>query len=149
MIDKPCRYFSEDDKCRVLITHKCQFIRDNKQKYCDWYSSVQSPAKSKIEKVSGDSKSLAEKSKTETLVDCSDLQETFNQELLEKLAELEHEQWHEWSKSIYLNESLSALRITRWKRLWKPYNELTEEQKEQDRIWARKVLEIIGDINGK
>ncbi len=62
---------------------------------------------------------------------------------LEKLAELEHIQWIEWSKNIASTEVISQERLERWKKLWIPYNELTEEQKEQDRIYARKILEIL------
>lgn len=65
-------------------------------------------------------------------------------DLIEKLAALEHEQWVEWSKSIVQSEKrLSFARIERWKKLWKPYSELTEEEKEQDRIYARKVLKLL------
>ncbi len=64
-------------------------------------------------------------------------------ELIEKLAELEHEQWVEWSKELVRSEMrLSFARIERWKKLWVPYSELTEEQKEQDRVYARKVIEV-------
>ena len=65
-------------------------------------------------------------------------------ELIEKLAELEHEQWQKWSKDIAKNENISDDRFNRWANdCWKPYNELTEEMKEHDRVWARKVLELI------
>jgi hypothetical protein len=62
--------------------------------------------------------------------------------LIEDLAELEHEQWIFWSKDIASKEKLSPERLERWKKLWIPYKDLTEEQKEQDRVWARKVLEV-------
>lgn len=64
-------------------------------------------------------------------------------ELIEKLAELEHLQWIEWSKNIASKEKLSPGRVERWSRLWKPYAELTEEEKEQDREWARKVVALL------
>lgn len=64
--------------------------------------------------------------------------------LIETLARLEHEQWVEWSKALVAREKrLSMNRIERWKKLWIPYDQLTEEQKEQDRVYARKVLAII------
>lgn len=67
-----------------------------------------------------------------------------NKEIIEKLAEIEHNQWVEWSQELFKSEKrLSFARIERWKLLWKPYSELTEEQKEQDRIYARKVLSAI------
>ena len=65
-------------------------------------------------------------------------------ELIEKLAELEHEQWVKWSKELATKEtSLSEERIRRWEQYWVPYSELSEEVKEFDREWARKVLEIL------
>lgn len=65
-------------------------------------------------------------------------------ETIEKLAELEHEQWVEWSKALVQSEKrLSFARIERWKKLWVPYSQLTEEEKEQDRIYARKVLALV------
>jgi hypothetical protein len=66
-------------------------------------------------------------------------------ELLEKLADLEHQQWILWSKSLALSdETLSQERFDRWRRLWRTrYSDLSEEMKEQDRVWARKVLKII------
>jgi hypothetical protein len=63
--------------------------------------------------------------------------------LLEKLAALEHEQWISWSMNIVHSESISYERLERWQKLWIPYEQLTEEQKEQDRAWARKALAIM------
>jgi len=60
-------------------------------------------------------------------------------ELLEKLAELEHEQWQHWM--VYMLNNLTPKNIERWK--WQvntPYNMLTEAEKESDRIWARKMI---------
>ena len=65
-------------------------------------------------------------------------------ELREKLAELEHEQWIVWSRSISMSEQLSANWLERWRKMWIPYSNLTEEQKDQDREWADKVLDILG-----
>ena len=67
--------------------------------------------------------------------------------LIEKLAELEHEQWCQWSKNLVEKEKLSKERIDRWAKLWVPYSELSEEMKESDRIWARKALRIF--LGGK
>ncbi len=61
----------------------------------------------------------------------------------EKLAELEHKQWVDWSKTIAHNENISSERLKRWMELWVPYSELSEEQKNQDRVWADKVIEIV------
>lgn len=64
-------------------------------------------------------------------------------ELIEKLAELEHQQWMSWADSILKTEKISSGRINRWEKLFVDYRYLTEESKEQDREWARKVLKII------
>ena len=65
--------------------------------------------------------------------------------MLEKSAALEHEQWIQWSKEIAATEIISPERLARWKTLWVPYDQLTEEQKEQDREWARKSIAIYAD----
>ena len=76
---------------------------------------------------------------------------------IEKLAELEHQQWEYWSKNIAgeLEKVYSLLqtnkvedakrilirKIRRWRlHYWKPYSELAEEAKEMDRVWARKLF---------
>ena len=75
--------------------------------------------------------------------------------LLEKLAELEHKQWACWTKymldKLYPIMSPDALAdkcrledLHRWERQIKTkYKNLSEEDKEKDRIWARKVLDAI------
>jgi hypothetical protein len=64
-------------------------------------------------------------------------------ELIEKLAALEHEQWVSWSRNLASVQAIFPNRLGRWKRLWKPYEELSEGDKEKDRIWARKVIELL------
>jgi len=59
----------------------------------------------------------------------------------EALAALEHEQWMAWSRAVA--DEVSEERRQRWQEFWKPYEELPENAKEQDRIWARKVLEVL------
>ena len=66
-------------------------------------------------------------------------QKTYKQ-LIEWLADLEHQQWMAWSKNIVNNEKISEDRMDRWAGLWKPYNKLTPEQKEQDKEWAEKII---------
>ena len=56
---------------------------------------------------------------------------------LERLAALEHEQWVSWSMAV--GGEVSPKRWGRWSALWVPYAELTEGDKEDDRVWARKV----------
>lgn len=63
----------------------------------------------------------------------------------ETLAELEHEQWVEWSKNIAASETISLERAERWKKLWKPYAELSEAEKDQDRKYADKIIAAIKD----
>lgn len=64
-----------------------------------------------------------------------------NKAKINRLAELEHEQWMEWSKEIASKEKLSKERLTRWKKLWVPYKDLTELEKEADRAWARRLVD--------
>ena len=61
-----------------------------------------------------------------------------NKSLLEDLSKIEHDQWIEWSKAVA--DEVSTERKERWKKLWIPYDELSEESKEQDRIYARKIM---------
>lgn len=64
---------------------------------------------------------------------------------LERLAALEHQQWAHWTK--YMLDNLTEENIQRWrKQIETPYKDLTEKEKESDREWARKVLEIIGGV---
>ena len=65
--------------------------------------------------------------------------------ILEKLSELEHDQWMEWAKNILESEKINDERAERWKKLFIPYADLSEEDKEKDREWARKVLNITGN----
>lgn len=66
-------------------------------------------------------------------------------ELLEALSELEHDQWTIWARNLIQSENnLSDSRLERWNKLLaKTYSQLSEDEKEQDRIWARRVIEII------
>lgn len=74
---------------------------------------------------------------------------------LEKLAELEHEQWKHWmdfqlEECAIDEETMSQEECEAAGEKWEawsdladiPYSELTEEQKESDREWARKVLAL-------
>lgn len=69
-------------------------------------------------------------------------------DLLEKLAALEHEQWvgwtewmmEKWDETHSSGETYQA----RWRRqLATPYEDLSEAEKESDRIEARKVLTLL------
>lgn len=65
---------------------------------------------------------------------------------IEALASLEHDQWIEWSKTLAQKEILSKDRIERWQECWVPYADLSEEMKEHDRKWARKVAAIASPL---
>jgi len=75
------------------------------------------------------------------------LSESIHQEaiLIERIASLEHEQWQAWSKEIAKTENIKCKRLKRWISLWIPYSELDEKTKEQDRVWAREVIEAVTD----
>lgn len=61
--------------------------------------------------------------------------------LIDRLAEIEHNQWISWAKKLIETETgLSEERKKRWKKLMVPYADLAEEWKEYDREWARKML---------
>jgi len=57
---------------------------------------------------------------------------------LERVAEVEHEQWTAWSKNVA--PEVSPERRARWAKYWIPYKDLPEDVKEQDREWARKAM---------
>lgn len=64
-------------------------------------------------------------------------------DLLEELAELEHQQWMNWAKTLVKEESLSEERVAKWKKMFVAYRDLPDIVKEADRIYARKVLSLI------
>jgi hypothetical protein len=72
--------------------------------------------------------------------------------MIEKIAQLEHLQWIEWSKNMkeFLlsirnnsNKILIDAKITSWEKCWVDYSKLNEEEKEKDREWARKILKLL------
>jgi len=66
----------------------------------------------------------------------------------EKLAALEHEQWAHWTK--HMLDNLTPENIERWrKQIDTPYEELSEEEKESDRKWARKVMSRVKELYTK
>ena len=71
------------------------------------------------------------------------LKQLTDEEIIEFLAELEHEQWMKWADTIMQTEKISDARFARWASCMIPYADLTEEMKEFDREWARKALAIL------
>ena len=77
----------------------------------------------------------------------------FTDELLEKMAALEHERWSNWMKwqfeqgSFNFEENtwtMNSERVAKWIVLMiTPYDRLSEELKEFDRIEARKTIKLI------
>ena len=61
--------------------------------------------------------------------------------LIESLAEIEHEQWIHWSQTVAGDVSNATRK--KWQRSWVAYAELTEEAKETDRVWERKVTTLL------
>ena len=62
-------------------------------------------------------------------------------EFVEKLAALEHEQWAHWTR--YMLDNLTEENIARWRQQIKTdYQDLSEKEKNSDREWAWKVIEV-------
>jgi hypothetical protein len=62
-------------------------------------------------------------------------------DLVEALAEIEHEQWMHWSQAVAENVSISTR--AKWQPSWAAYSALPEDLKEADRVWARKVVTLL------
>jgi hypothetical protein len=62
-------------------------------------------------------------------------------DVVEALAEIEHEQWQHWSQAVATE--VCPLTREKWRASWVEYNQLTEEMKEADRLWARKVVTLL------
>jgi hypothetical protein len=63
------------------------------------------------------------------------------EELVEALAEIEHTQWMHWSQAAAAE--INTTTRDKWQRSWVDYAELTEDLKEADRVWARKVVMLL------
>ena len=64
------------------------------------------------------------------------------EELIEILADIEHERWSSWMR--YQFDNWTDEKIERWKALMEtPYEDLSEHSKESDRREARKTLDAI------
>ena len=63
-------------------------------------------------------------------------------DIIEALAKLEHEQWTQWAD--HMMENYTAKNISRWKLQVKtPYSALSPKEKESDRRWVKKVLDVM------
>lgn len=69
-----------------------------------------------------------------------------DEQAIEKLASLEHEQWMEWAKAIMLSENLSPERRDRWASYLIPYDELPDKAKDADRRWALEALQCLSEL---
>ena len=64
-------------------------------------------------------------------------------DIIERLAAHEHEQWAHWTR--YMLDNLTEENIARWRQqIEMDYQDLSESEKESDRQWARKAIEIAG-----
>ena len=62
-------------------------------------------------------------------------------DIIEKLAAHEHEQWVHWTR--YMLNNLTEENIARWRQqIETDYQDLSESEKESDRYWARKAIEV-------
>ncbi len=82
-----------------------------------------------------------------------------NNDIIEKVADFMHDQWSHWMKYLYkqlmegksysdLNKKVYAIKSSdynHWKRQMEtPYPKLSEKEKDSDREWAIKLLELLG-----
>lgn len=64
-------------------------------------------------------------------------------EIIEMLAEVEHNQWLVWSQSLAERNLVGRETMDKWLPLWVAYKDLSELQKEKDRAFARVVYKVI------
>ena len=62
-------------------------------------------------------------------------------DLVEALAKIEHSQWMHWSQAV--RAEVNTATRDKWQRSWVSYEELPEELKDADRVWARKVVTLL------
>lgn len=65
--------------------------------------------------------------------------------MIEKLSEFVHEEmWGKWAKKLLEEESnISDERRKRWEECFVPYNELSEEMKDLDRGFAKRIIDLL------
>jgi hypothetical protein len=71
-------------------------------------------------------------------------------ELVEKLARLEHDQWIHYSKDVAARiknadsvDSIVNDTVNKWSPKWIDYSFLSDTDKDKDRVWAYKVLQLL------
>lgn len=71
-----------------------------------------------------------------------------NAELLERLADLEHDRWSRWM--VYMFDNFTAVNVKRWKKqMITPYAGLPEHSKESDRKEARRTMEVLAQFEAE
>jgi len=65
------------------------------------------------------------------------------EELIEDLSRVEHQQWMHWTSYLMNNDDVPQEVVDRWEENHVPYDELDESTKDADRVWAHKVLEVL------
>lgn len=60
--------------------------------------------------------------------------------LIEVFAEVAHDVWIDWAKSLIQAQQVSKEKMEGWKQFFVPYIELSEPAKELDRAVARKYV---------
>ena len=62
--------------------------------------------------------------------------------LTEELSEFAHIMWAYWTS--YMLDNLTEENVLKWRRQIKtPYTDLTKKEKDSDREWATRVMEIL------
>ena len=77
---------------------------------------------------------------------------TESDELIEKLADLEHDRWSRWQQYLHSqctknkdgSLTIPKEKVDRWERqIATPYSELSEKEKDSDREEAMKTMELL------
>ncbi len=68
--------------------------------------------------------------------------------MIEEISKYVHEEmWVKWAQTILETEpNISIERRERWEECFIPYEELSEEMKDLDRQFARKIYEIVNPV---
>lgn len=69
-----------------------------------------------------------------------------DKEIIERIAGLQHSFWIEWSRNLAEKEKISAERLERWNKLWKPYRDLPDKERESARFYARRITKLLLEI---